>query len=38
MTELNLIDRLGGYEAAKQEGVKWGFDEFLLKQLLEYRR
>mgnify|MGYP007049051827 CR=1 FL=1 len=35
---MNLIDRLGGYEAAKLEGEKWGFDEFLLKQLLEYRR
>lgn len=35
---MNLIDRLGGYEAAKQEGEKWGFDEFLLEQLLEYRR
>lgn len=34
----NLIDRLGGYEAANQEGEKWGFDDFLLKQLLEYRR
>lgn len=34
----NLIDRLGGYEAAKLEGEEWGFDQFLLRKLLEYRR
>ena len=35
---MNLIERLGGYEAAKAEGEKWGFDDFLNNQLLEYRR
>jgi hypothetical protein len=35
---VNLIERLGGYEAAKAEGEKWGFDDFLNNQLLEYRR
>lgn len=35
---MSLIERLGGYEAAKLEGEEWGFDEFLLRKLLEYRR
>ena len=35
---MNLIEQLGGYEAAKAEGEKWGFDDFLNNQLLEYRR
>ena len=35
---MSLIERLGGYEAAKAEGEKWGFDDFLNNQLLEYRR
>lgn len=35
---MNLIERLGGYEAAKAEGEKWGFDDFLNNQLLSYRR
>lgn len=35
---MNLVERLGGYEAAKAEGEKWGFDDFLNNQLLEYRR
>lgn len=35
---MNLIERLGGYEAAKTEGEEWGFDDFLNNQLLEYRR
>lgn len=35
---MNLIERLGGYEAAKAEGEKWGFDDFLNNQLLQYRR
>ena len=35
---MNLIERLGGYEAAKAEGEKWGFDDFLNNQLLKYRR
>ena len=35
---MKLIERLGGYEAAKAEGEKWGFDDFLNNQLLEYRR
>lgn len=35
---MNLIERLGGYEAAKAEGEEWGFDDFLNNQLLEYRR
>jgi len=35
---VNLIERLGGYEAAKAEGEEWGFDDFLNNQLLEYRR
>lgn len=35
---VNLIEQLGGYEAAKAEGEKWGFDDFLNNQLLEYRR
>lgn len=35
---MNLIKQLGGYEAAKAEGEKWGFDDFLNNQLLEYRR
>ncbi len=35
---MNLIEQLGGYEAAKAEGEKWGFDDFLNAQLLEYRR
>ena len=35
---MNLIERLGGYGAAKAEGEKWGFDDFLNNQLLEYRR
>ena len=35
---MNLIERLGGYEAAKAEGEKWGFDDFLNNQLLEHRR
>lgn len=34
----NLIERLGGYETAKLEGEQWGFDGFLLRKLLEYRR
>ena len=34
----NLIEQLGGYEAAKAEGEEWGFDDFLNNQLLEYRR
>ena len=35
---MNLIEQLGGYEAAKAEGEEWGFDDFLNNQLLEYRR
>ena len=35
---MNLIEQLGGYKAAKAEGEKWGFDDFLNNQLLEYRR
>ena len=35
---MNLIERLGGYEAAKAKGGEWGFDDFLNNQLLEYRR
>lgn len=35
---MNLIEKLGGYEAAKAQGEKWGFDDFLNAQLLEYRR
>ena len=35
---MNLIEQLGGYEAAKAEGEKWGFDDFLNNQLLQYRR
>jgi hypothetical protein len=35
---VNLIERLGGYDAAKAEGEEWGFDEFLNEKLLEYRR
>ena len=35
---MSLIEQLGGYEAAKAEGEKWGFDDFLNNQLLEYRR
>lgn len=35
---MNLIEQLGGYEAAKAEGEKWGFDGFLNDQLLSYRR
>lgn len=35
---MGLIERLGGYEAAKLEGEQWGFDDFLLRKLLEYRR
>lgn len=35
---MNLIEQLGGYEAAKAEGEKWGFDDFLNNQLLEHRR
>ena len=35
---MNLVERLGGYEAAKAEGEKWGFDDFLNNQLLEHRR
>ena len=35
---MNLIEQLGWYEAAKAEGEKWGFDDFLNNQLLEYRR
>lgn len=35
---MNLIEKLGGYEAAKAEGEKWGFDNFLNGQLLSYRR
>ena len=35
---MNLIEQLGGYEAAKAEGEKWGFDDFLNNQLLKYRR
>ena len=35
---MNLIERLGGYEAAKAEGDKCGFDDFLNDQLLQYRR
>lgn len=35
---MNLIEQLGGYQAAKAEGEKWGFDDFLNNQLLEYRR
>ncbi|MCJ0927878.1 hypothetical protein MTX11_07675 [Acinetobacter lwoffii] len=35
---MKLIERLGGYEAAKAEGEEWGFDDFLNNQLLEYRR
>ncbi len=35
---MNLIEQLGGYEAAKAEGEKWGFDDFLNNQLLSYRR
>lgn len=35
---MNLIDQLGGYEAAKAQGEEWGFDDFLNAQLLEYRR
>ena len=35
---MNLIEQLGGYETAKAEGEKWGFDDFLNNQLLEYRR
>ena len=34
---MNLIEQLGGYEAAKAEGEAWGFDDFLNNQLLEYR-
>ena len=32
-----IRDRVG-YEAAKAEGEKWGFNDFLNNQLLEYRR
>ena len=35
---MNLIEQLGGYEAAKAGGEEWGFDDFLNNQLLEYRR
>ena len=35
---MSLIERLGGYDAAKAQGEKWGFDVFLNAQLLEYRR
>lgn len=35
---MDLIERLGGYEAAKAQGEEWGFDDFLNNQLLEYRR
>lgn len=35
---MNLIEQLGGYEAAKAEGEEWGFDDFLNNQLLAYRR
>ena len=35
---MNLIEKLGGYEAAKAEGESWGFDDFLNNQLLEHRR
>jgi len=35
---VSLIEQLGGYEAAKAEGEKWGFDDFLNNQLLKYRR
>lgn len=35
---MNLIEQLGGYEAAKAQGEKWGFDDFLNAQLLEYRQ
>ena len=35
---MSLIEQLGGYEAAKAQGEKWGFDDFLNNQLLEYRR
>lgn len=35
---MSLIERLGGYGAAKLEGKEWGFDDFLLRKLLEYRR
>lgn len=35
---MSLIEQLGGYDAAKAQGEKWGFDDFLNAQLLEYRR
>lgn len=35
---MNLVEKLGGYKAAKAEGEKWGFDDFLNSQLLEHRR
>ena len=35
---MNLVEQLGGYEAAKAQGEEWGFDDFLNNQLLEYRR